>query len=153
MKLPVYLGLLHKAEATLAESYRQVAQGHGEEPDVHFLCLTLAKQCDAHEQALKPIVDRYGETGEADEPERLHADGLSSTRSGAVGLLRDLQDLYLLASLVDITWTVVKQAAQGLRDEELLEVIQKCDSETHTQIGWLSTRMKQAAPQALIVAE
>jgi hypothetical protein len=153
MKLPVYLGLLHKAEATLAESYRQVAQGHGEEPDVHFLCLSLAGQCDAHQEALGPIVDRYGEAGADDEPERLHAEGLSGTRSGAVGLLRDLQDLYLLASLVDITWTLVKQAAQGLRDTELLGVIQHCDQETHTQIAWLSTRMKQAAPQALIVAE
>jgi hypothetical protein len=61
-------------------------------------------------------------------------------------LLRDLQELYLLASLVVITWTVVKQAAQGLRDAE-------CESQTKTQLAWLAARMKQAAPQALIVAE
>ena len=98
-------------------------------------------------------MDRYGEAEEDDEPERLHADGLSETRSGPVGLLRDLQDLYLLASLVDITWTAVKQAAQGLRDKELIDVVERCESETQVQLGWLSTRMKQAAPQALIVAQ
>ena len=152
MKLPIYLGLLHRAEGTLAASYRQVADGHGQEPDVFFLCQSLAAQCDKHEQALKPIVERYGETDQEDEPERLHADGLNSTRTGPVGLLRDLQDLYLLASLADITWTAVKQAAQGLRDAELLDVVDKCESETKTQLAWLSTRMKQAAPQALIVA-
>lgn len=152
MKLPVYLGLLHQSEATLAESYRQVADGHGDEPDVHFLCLTLARQCDAHQEALRPIIDRYGETSEDDEPERLHHDGLSETRTGPVGLLRDLQDLYLIASLVDITWTMVKQAAQGLQDAELLDVVGRCDGETATQLGWLKTRMKQAAPQALIAA-
>jgi hypothetical protein len=152
MKLPVYLGLLHQSEATLAESYRQVAGGHGDEPDVNTLCLTLARQCDAHQQALAPVIDRYGETREDDEPERLHHDGLAETRTGPVGLLRDLQDLYLLANLVDITWTMVKQAAQGLQDAELLEVIARCDSETAVQLGWLKTRMKQAAPQALIAA-
>jgi hypothetical protein len=152
MKLAVYLGLLHKAETTLSGSYRQVAEGHGDEPDVHFTCLTLARQCDNHVQALQPILDRYGEAAEDDEPERLHAEGLATVRSGPLGLLRDLQDLYLLANLVDITWTMIKQAAQGLRDRELLDAIDKCDKETKIQLAWLSTRMKQAAPQALIVA-
>ncbi|WP_241650890.1 MULTISPECIES: hypothetical protein [Paenarthrobacter] len=49
MNLNIYLGLLHKGEQTLADSFRQVAEGHGAEPDVHFLCQTLAKQCDHHE--------------------------------------------------------------------------------------------------------
>jgi len=153
VKLPVYLGLLHRSEQTLAESFRQVAEGHGDEPDVYHLCQALAGQCDAHEKALAPIVERYGEVEEDDEPERLHADGLSETRTGPVGLLRDLQDLYLLASLVDITWTVVKQAAQGLRDEQLIDVVERSEGETRTQLAWLSTRMRQAAPRALIVAE
>lgn len=153
MKLPVYLGLLHTSEGTLAESFRQVSDGHGHEPDVHFLCQALATQCDAHQHALAPIIERYGEVTDDDEPERLHADGLQNTRTGPVGLLRDLQDLYLLASLVDITWSMVKQAAQGLRDKELLAIVAKCDGQTSTQLEWLKTRMKQAAPQALIVAE
>lgn len=152
MNLKIYLGLLHKAEETLATSYRQVAEGHGAEPDVHFLCLTLAAQCDEHQRLLQPVVERYGEDRSANEPERLHAEGLSQTRSGPVGLLRDLQDLYLLASLVDITWTMVKQAASALRDDELLSVVAQCDSETSTQLKWLQTRMKQAAPQALVAA-
>ena len=152
MKLPIYLGLLRKSEGALAESFRQVAKGHGDEPDVHFICLTLARQCDEHQKALAPAVDRYGEVAEDDEPERLHAQGLSQTRTGPVGLLRDLQDLYLLASLVDITWTVVKQAGQGLRDSELLTIVANCDGQTGTQLKWLQTRIKQAAPQALIAA-
>lgn len=151
MKLPVYLGLLHSSEGTLAGSFRQVAQGHGHEPDVFFICHTLAGQCDDHQHALAPIIERYGEVHDDDEPERLHADGLKDTRSGPVGLLRDLQDLYLMASLVDISWTMIKQAARGLRDERLLTVISACDAETDIQLKWLSTRMKQAAPQALIL--
>jgi hypothetical protein len=153
MKLPVYLGLLERAEHTLGESFRQVGDGHAAEPDVHFLCNTLARQCDQHRTALQPVVARYGATASDDEPERLHADGLAATRSGPVGLLRDLQDLYLLASLVDITWTLVKQAGQALRDTELLDVVAACDQQTSVQLRWLRGRMKQAAPQALVAAQ
>ncbi|MCB5291967.1 hypothetical protein [Arthrobacter sp. SO3] len=152
MNLSIYLGMLHQAETTLAESFRQVASGHGAEPDVHFLCHTLAQQCEEHSRLLLPVVQRYGEDLSDSEPERLHAEGLSTTRQGPVGLLRDLQDLYLLASLVDVTWTMVKQAGSALRDRELLDVVARCGGETAVQLRWLQTRMKQAAPQALLVA-
>jgi hypothetical protein len=151
MLLPVYLGLLVKSEEALAESLRQVAEGHGDEPDVFHLCHALAKKCDRHRKALEPIIARYGEQPD-DEPERLHAAALTSPRTGPLGLMRDLQDLYLLASLVDITWTAVKQAAMGVRDTELVDIVENCESETKVQLAWLSTRLKQAAPQALIVA-
>jgi hypothetical protein len=151
MMLPVYLGMLRAAERVLAESFRTVADGHGDEPDVYQTCQTLAKQADGHSEQLDPIVDRYGEQPD-DEPDRLHAVALDGTRSGPVGLLRDLQDLYLLASLVDSTYTLVKQAGAALRDRELLAFVGRCEGETATQLAWLSTRMKQAAPQALVVA-
>jgi len=66
--------------------------------------------------------------------------------------LRDLQDLYMMANFCDITWTMLGQAARGVRDTELLEVVNSCEGQTSTQIKWLKTRMKQAAPQTLIVA-
>ena len=152
MNLKIYLGMLHQAENTLAESFREVASGHGDEPDGFFLCQSLARQCDEHNRLLRPIVQRYGEEMGDNQPERLHAEGLPGTRSGPVGLLRDLQDLYLLASLVDVTWTLVKQAGSALRDSELLDVVSQCDGETKVQLRWLQTRMKQAAPQALVAA-
>ncbi|MEC5149380.1 hypothetical protein [Cryobacterium sp. GrIS_2_6] len=152
MMLPVYLGLLRKAEQVLASSYRQVAEGHGAEPDVYHLCQTLARQCDQHERALAPVTERYGEHPD-DEPERFHAAGISSTRSGPVGLIRDLQDLYLLANLVDVTWMMVKQAALALRDDQLVAVVGQCEAQIKVQLSWLTTRMKQAAPQALIIAK
>ena len=111
-----------------------------------------AVQCDRHTRSLRPIIRRYGQAPPGDEPERLRADGLNDTRSGGLGLLRDLQDLYLLGCFVDITWTMIKQAAQGLRDTELLEVVRNCDAETAVQVQWIRTRMKQATPQALVAS-
>ncbi|HEY0486800.1 MAG TPA: hypothetical protein VGD72_11180 [Mycobacteriales bacterium] len=151
MHLATYLGLLHEAERSLASSYRQVGHGHAAEADIAHTTTLVAGQCDAHVAALAPVVERYGAHRET-EPERLHADALADTRSGGVGLLRDLHDLYMLCAFVDVTWTMVGQAAQGLRDRELLDVVSRCESETATQLAWLTTRMKQAAPQALIVA-
>lgn len=67
MKLPVYLGLPHEAENTLSRSFRQVAQGHGAEPDVYLICRTLAEQCEQHTRALRPVIERYGEANPDDE--------------------------------------------------------------------------------------
>jgi len=151
MQLAIYVGLLHTAEETLADSYRQVATGHAAEADVFHICHQLAAQCDTHADAITRVADRYGEQKQS-EPERLHADGLTETRDGPVGLLRDLQDLFMLASFVDITWTCVGQAAQGARDDELFGLVSRYQHQIADQLAWLRTRMQQAAPQALLIA-
>ena len=151
MHLANYLGLLHKSELNLADAFRRVGDAHAAEPDVYHLCHTLAGQCDQHAERLQPAVDRYGEDAPS-EPDRLHSELFKGTRSGGLGLLRDLQDLYLMASECEIAWTVIGQAAQGARDGELIEVVKACQPQTATQLKWLKTRMKQAAPQALVVA-
>jgi hypothetical protein len=46
----------------------------------------------------------------------------------------------------------VRVAAQGVRDRRLLTVVTRCEGETAIQLKWLRTRMKEAAPQALVVA-
>ena len=69
-----------------------------------------------------------------------------------MGLLRDLHDLYLLASYLDIAWTVVEQAAKAVREDELRGLVEWCAKETSAQLSWLRTRMKEAAPQALVAS-
>jgi hypothetical protein len=152
MHLAHYLGLLHKTQVDLAAAYREVGHGHADEPDVFHICESLARDCDEHAERLEPFADRYGEDA-PEEPDRLHAELFAGTRSGPIGLLRDLHDLYLMAAQCDMAWTLIGQAAQGVRDQELLAVVRRCEQETATQMKWLRTRMKQAAPQALVVAD
>ncbi|MEU5726036.1 hypothetical protein [Micromonospora sp. NPDC047738] len=152
MHLAHYLGLLHKAQARLGDAFGEVGEAHREEPDVFHLCQRLAAECRRHADQLEPFARRYAEDAPA-EPDRLHSQLFSGTRTGGLGLLRDLQDLYLMAAECDISWTVVGQAAYGARDEELLGVVKSGEQETATQLKWLRTRMKQAAPQALVVAD
>jgi hypothetical protein len=147
-----YLGLLHRAQINLADAFRQIADAHGDEPDVAHLCRRLAVECDEHARRLHPFAERYSEDAPT-EPDRLHSELFRGTRTGGIGLLRDLQDLYLMAAESDICWTVVGQAAQGIRDTDLLDVVTGCEGRTAIQMTWLRTRMKQAAPQALVVAD
>jgi hypothetical protein len=151
VQLAHYIGLLHRSELELAAAFREVAEAHADEQDVHHQCTSLATVCDDHAEALAPFAERYGEEAHT-EPERLHSELFTGAREGPIGLLRDLQDLYLMACECDICWTLVGQAAQGARDEELFEVVSRCEGETAIQVKWLRTRMKQAAPQALVVA-
>lgn len=152
MNLRTYLRMMDDAEHSLAGGFRTVADGHRAEPDVYWLCRTLADQCENHRRRLEPIRDRYREEESEEQPDHLETQLLPRTRPGPVGLLRDLQDLYTLACFVDITWTMLLQAAYGLRDRDLIDVVERCDDETKTQVEWLRTRMKNAAPQALIAA-
>lgn len=151
--LSTYVGLADHSEKTLAESFRAVADGHAAAVDIFHMCHTLAAWSDTHRDQLAPVVTRYGEqqSPRVREPERLHAEGLAGVRQGQIGLLRDLQDLHVLASLVQTTWTVLAQGAQGLRDRELLLIATTANTDTSRQLTWLNTRMKAAANQALIV--
>jgi L-2-hydroxyglutarate oxidase LhgO len=132
MQLPRYLTLLQREQLGLAQAFRRVAETHADEADVARQCERLARQCETHAERLEPFV---GE-GPQVEPD----------------LLRDLHDLYRRAAHCDMSWTLAGQAAQGTRDHALLEVVQECEAETEIQLKWLRTRMKQAAPQALVVA-
>jgi hypothetical protein len=151
MHLAHYLGLLYKAEDHLTRAFREVGAAHGDEPDVRLDCERMARQCASHVDRLGPFVDRYG--GDApDEPDRLRADLFQGTRSGSLGLLRDLHDLYLMACQSDLSWTMIGQAAQGARDTDLLNTVNACEQDTSIQLAWIRTRMMAAAPQALVVA-
>ena len=151
MHLANYLEYLRKAEANLAEGFRAVGEGHKEEVDIFHTADTLASQCEAHVEKLGPFCEKYG-AEETTAPDRLYHELVRGTRSGGLGLLRDLQDLYLMVSACDIAWTMIGQAAQGARDRDLLGVVEACEPQTAVQLKWLRTRMKQAAPQALLVA-
>ncbi len=150
--LSTYVALADHSEQILAESLRALAEGRPDVHDVFHMCQTLATMSEKHREALAPVVDRYGEDQDVDEPERLRATGIGQIREGEIGLLRDLQDIHLLATLVKSTWMVVSQGAQGLRDRQLLTIAQDSMADTARQLTWLETRMKSAAPQALIVA-
>lgn len=153
MPLASYIEYLHDSETNLAKAMRECAEGHAGDVDVYHICNTLASQCEDHARKLAPFAEKYrGRDTKGEEPEDLRREAFGGVRGGGMGLLRDLQDLYVMASSCDISWTVLGQAAQGVGDRELHGAVLRCEDETTRQVKWFRTRMKQAAPQALIVA-
>ena len=90
-----YLGIAEKSEDHLAEAFETVAEHHGHEPDVLQTCRLLASWSRRNREALAPLIERYGETRES-EPDALHHALFHGPRSGGLGLVRDLHDLWLL---------------------------------------------------------
>ena len=146
-----YLGLIHASEERLVEAMTTVADHHRDEPDIHETCQLLVSWSRTHLEHLRPLVQKYG-THNSPEPDNLERALFQGPRRGSLALLRDLHDLWLMANEVQLCWTVLEQAAQALRDDDLERVCRECSHETKRQIAFFLTRIKQAAPQALVVA-
>lgn len=147
MALAEHLALLRDSQLRLATAMHEVAGAHAGEADVRQQCDRLAAQCEDQARGLERFVDRHA------RPDTEHVlDPAAPARAVSGDLLLDLQHLYVLASGCDVAWTLVVQAAQGARDGELLDLAGRCEQETAMQLRWLRTRLKQAAPQALVVS-
>jgi hypothetical protein len=151
MHLGHYLDMLIRSERDLAAGLRAAGEAHADEPDVRFTAELCATWCDAHVERLAPFVARYVDDA-PEPPAALHLDLFEGPREGPLGLLRDLHDLYLLATSCDLTWSLVGQAARAVRDADLRDTVAGCDGETARTLQWLKTYLRTAAPQALVVA-
>src|SRR5437868_7013179 len=99
MHIARYIDLVHRSEMDLAKALRKVAKAHGDEPDVYQTCQLLARWSDQLVEELDPVMERYKEETDK-EPDRLTQTLLKDTRKGGMALLRDLHDLYLIATEV-----------------------------------------------------
>src|SRR5579864_5308208 len=114
-----YLALLRQSEQDLVDAFSDVAAHHADEPDVAGTCHRFARESATHAERLAPLASRYGEQA-PDPPENLKTTLFHGARSGGMGLLRDLHDLWLLAHEVQLCWTVLRQAGAALRAKEML---------------------------------
>ena len=146
-----YLSLLADSQKELVEALGAVAKHHGAEPDIVQSCQLLASWSRKEMGHLKPVQARYPADQKA-APEHLKEALFHGPRRGGLALVRDLHDLWLLASEVHLCLTVLTQASQALRDEELETLCKRQQAQTQRQLAWMLSRIKQAAPQALVVA-
>lgn len=145
-----YLGVLHDGEEQLAAAFTQVAGRHPLEPEVVAICPVLASWSLEHARQLQRFLDRYGR-------QRVPAPALASvllqgSPLGSRALLRDLQDVSLLASEVRMTWDLLALAAKALRDADLQLACRTMSEQTLRQLRWLTVRIQEGAAQALIAA-
>jgi hypothetical protein len=147
MRLATWLAELLAAQGALAEVFGDVGTAHADEADVRDICDRLGEECRTRAEALRPLISRYGDAAPAASRPRPELSAESG--SGPLGLLRDLTRLQLLVTEVELSWTLVGQAAQALRDGELAALAAEGASGSAAQASWVRTRL----PQALVVAE
>jgi hypothetical protein len=152
MHIGNYIDMVHRSGMDISKAFHKVAKHHGHEPDVLEMCLLLAKWTDELVEKIKPFAEKYGEV-KSKEPDRLLHTLFSKPRKGSMGLLRDLQDLWLMADEAQVSAVILRQAASGLHDKELIYVCNEIEATAKRQASWLLTRMKAAATQTLIAAE
>lgn len=161
-KIGQLLDDLHDAETDLAHQYRIVAERQAAEQDVYYLCHTLATQADEHAEHVRRVAEKFDKKLSEPGGDRMTnvLSGLRHKTSELMGrrpesgllLLRDLRELYLMAEEANIHWLALGQVAQAVRDHDLLDEVSDLHKQTLTQIKWLKTRIKEAAPQVLVTA-
>src|SRR6478735_2446723 len=96
MHIGNYINMVHKSGVDLSKAFRMVAKEHGDEPDVEEMCKLLASWIDALVEKIQPFTKKYGEERNA-EPDRLMRTLFKEPRKGSLGMLLDLQDLWLMS--------------------------------------------------------
>ncbi|MFJ1472162.1 molybdopterin oxidoreductase family protein [Massilia orientalis] len=145
-----YLGLLQASERRLVKAFEQTRTTHPDEPDIGPLCHLFERWSGAAADALDPFVAQYGERREG-EPERLDEALVVQRKQGGFDMLRDLHDLWLLVNESMISLDVLEQAARSLHDKAFEAAIRQIRQQNKRQLEWLHGRIRQAAPQTLVV--
>lgn len=151
---------VHDGEAELEKQLHVVAARHRTDHEVRHVAVDLARWSLQNRRALAPFAERYGShLADDQEPSTPSAalGGLRERSAELLGrrtapgllLLRDLRELYLMASGNSVLWTMLGQGAQASRSSDLLEVVTACHGRTVRQAVWCNAMVKALSPQAL----
>lgn len=159
MKIDYAIELVQDAEIELADELRKVGERHAVDADVYHLAHLLASRCAVQLELLAPHVERYGAPGPTHSGEgsqvvervrRLGSELLGRHEASGMLLLADLRDLYLVCHRAELAWVILLQAASAARDAALVEAATRGREEGERRWKWVRTRIKEAAPQALV---
>jgi hypothetical protein len=148
MHVAEHLAVLHRAELGLGAALVRAGRAHPGDPDLAHLCARAARECDDHVRSLDAYA-RHADPAAAEEVEHTGPAPFGGPRTGGLGLLRDVLELYLMAADCEICWTVADQAAHATRDDGLAALVTRCHAETAGQVARLRERVRAAAARAL----
>jgi hypothetical protein len=158
VKIDLALEELHRSENDLAGQLLAVSDRHKADHEVFHVARDLAVWSQGHVRRIAAIGPKYGldlDPEPAGDPTLLQkvrqemADRLGRRSAPALLLLRDLRSVYIDAQGVSVDWEMIAQAAQGVRDTELLELASSCHPDTLRQAKWANAQIKEKTPQIL----
>ncbi len=151
MQIAVYTALTIESEVVLQSAYLNVASRHKRDAGIRDGCHRAARFAEIRLNGARELSEKFGAT--SSHGPKLLADALfQGLRADALGLVRDLHDLSLLANQALLCWTGVSQACKALHDESAVATCQISIKSLQLEISRLNTELKEAAPQALTVS-
>ncbi|MEV7015210.1 hypothetical protein [Streptomyces sp. NPDC093991] len=159
MKIGLLLHELHRDENDLAHELLRVSERHKVDHEIHHVARDLARWSQRHVRTLADIGERFGVRLDPDPVDELKtAERLRDRASELVGrkpqvallLLRDLREVYIKAAGLSVDWEMLAQAAQGLKDTDLLATVQSCHPDTLRQMRWANAKLKESSTQVLV---
>jgi hypothetical protein len=159
VKIGLALEELHRSENHLAHQLLALAERHKVDHEIYHLGRDLAVWSQDHVRLVAEAGSRYGVDldGEpAGDPNLLKkvreglSDRLGRRSAPALVLLQDLRSIYIDASGVSVDWELIAQAAQGVKDTQLMELAKRCHPDTLRQARWANGKLKESATQILV---
>ncbi|TFV59581.1 hypothetical protein E4P41_11585 [Geodermatophilus sp. DF01-2] len=149
---------LHRSENHLVTVLMSMSDKHKADHEVFYVTRDMAKWSREHVAELARIGRDFGLDldPEASEDPGLLA-GMKQRTSDLLGrrstpgllLLADLRHLYREAAGTSLDWEILAQSAQGAKEQELLDVAEKCHPESLRQARWANAHLKVASPQVI----
>jgi hypothetical protein len=157
MKLGVALRELHRSETNLARLLDAIAARHHNDHGIHHVAVDLARWSREHVALIAETGKSYGvrlrphpRTRSLTEAvQQWMSDRLGRRPEPAMLLLADLRRLHKLAAGVSVDWELIAQAAQAVKDDDLLALSQRCHPQALRQMRWANAMLKELSPQAL----
>lgn len=150
---------LHDAEQDLVLALERMGERHHADHEVVHVTRDLRRWSVDHLARIAGVARRFGAELDA-EPKhtsdlaaaarRKTSDLLGRHHDVVLTLIDDLRDLYGAAARVQLDWEVLAQAAQALKDAELVELAEECRAQTVRQVTWAEGSLKEHAAQALV---
>jgi hypothetical protein len=147
---------LHADETELADFLERMAERHRPEHEVHHVAGDLAGWSRDH---LRTLVAEAGRldleldstegSGLVKQAKAKAAALLMSHPDPSRQLLDDLREAHLRAVAVSLGWEMLGQAAQAMKDPDLLAAVDSCHPQTLRQMSWTNGLIKQNSPQIL----
>ena len=157
MKIKLALRELHRSERKLAHELNVMAARHHSDQDIYHLAHDLAGWSQSHLSDLAEHGRHYGLRLSAQPRTGALTGFLQSRMSGMLRkrpepglmLLADLRRIHRMAAGASVDWELLGQAAQAVKDPELLELVSRCHPETLRQMRWANGMLKELSPQVL----
>jgi len=157
MKLGLALRELHRSEVRLARSLDAIASRHHNDHGIYHVALDLAVWSREHIALIADTGERYGArmrrqpriTAVTESAQAWVSDRMGRRPETGLLLLADLRRLHRLAAGVSLDWELLAQAAQGVKDTDLLELTQRCHPQALRQMRWANAMLKELSAQAL----